>query len=134
MFRPMRRPAIFASDIDPEACRKLRECVGKGGFQNAVEIEDGLDFFDLRPEKFAEGPGAVVLNPPYGLRMDMSGKKAGPFFDEIFRKLKKDFRGWKAAVVVPDSRSAAGAPSAFHKTRLFHGGLDLRLIYGPLPR
>ena len=133
-FRPMRRPAIFASDIDSGACRKLRECVGKAGFQNAVEIEDGLDFFDLHPEKFGSERGAVVLNPPYGLRMDPAGKNAGPFFDELFRKLKKDFKGWKAAVVVPDSRYAAGAPSALQKRRLFHGGLDLRLIYGTIPR
>ena len=133
-FRPMERPAIFASDIDSGACRHLRECVGKAGFQNAVEIEDGLDFFDLHPEKLGRQGGAVVLNPPYGLRMDPAGKNAGPFFEEIFRKLKKDFKGWKAAVVVPDSRYAASAPSAWQKRRLFHGGLDVRLICGTVPR
>ena len=132
-FLKLKQPMIFASDIDPRMCRDLKNCINKNGFDQIIQVNEGLDFFSLCPEKYTRRPGLVVLNPPYGLRMGASEKSTEKLFRMIAGKLKKDYRNWKTAIIIPNKKlvQAAGLPLKVHP--LFHGGLRLFLLYGTIP-
>ncbi len=127
------KPMIFASDKDPAVCRALKQQVSKLGFSNAIRVAQ-KDFIDLSCKRIVKQadhaePGIVVLNPPYGRRLG-SFKQSQLIFDEIFQKLKTDFRGWKLAIIAPDKRIAQKAPFKVKSLPLFHGGLRLTLLIG----
>jgi putative N6-adenine-specific DNA methylase len=77
--------------------------------------------------------GLLVLNPPYGLRMDPLEIGTDRFFQEIFKKLKKDYKKWKVAMIVPNQRLIQTATLSLKIQPLFHGGLRLFLLYGTIP-
>jgi putative N6-adenine-specific DNA methylase len=130
----VKNPIVFASDIDSRACNELRKCVNKNKFDNIIKIKEGQDFFTLCPENLTKTRGLVVLNPPYGLRIEPFETTSEKLFKEIFKKLKKDYKQWKVAVIVPNRRIAQSAAMALKSHCLFHGGLKLFLLYGIIPR
>ena len=92
------------------------------------------NFFDLMPADIytrlqTHRKGLIVINPPYGRRL---GKKAdaGKLFFELCRKLKTDFKGWKAALIAPDKNLIRKVPFKTTTQHLFHGGLNLSLLIG----
>ena len=87
------------------------------------------DFFGLEPAKISPRPGIVVLNPPFGIRLG-SVRQRHHFYHEIAAKLSKDFKQWRAAVLLPDRQLAASFPSAFKPRRIILGGLNLTLLTG----
>lgn len=130
-FSQVSKPMIFASDIDPRMCRQLEECVQKIGFNPIIKVSDGgLDFFTLCPEHVTKKKGLVVLNPPYGLRMNSCEKETDRLFQEIFKKVKKDYKHWKLAMIVPNRRLAQTEMPWLKMVPFFHGGLRLFLLHG----
>jgi len=132
-FLHVKKPMIFASDIDVRMCRELENCVIKSGFDHIIKVNEGVDFFALCPENFTDRPGLVVLNPPYGLRMKSLDTGTDKFFQEIFKKLKKDFKKWKMAVIIPSKHLVPTAAIPLKVKPFFHGGLRLFLVYGSIP-
>ncbi len=132
-FLHVEKPMIFASDIDPQMCHELKNCVNKNGFEHIIKISDGHDFFTLCPENLTNRPGLVVLNPPYGLRMDPLEENTDHLFGEIFKKLKKDYKQWKVAMIIPNQRLIRKTTLPFKIQPLFHGGLRLFLLHGTIP-
>ncbi len=132
-FREVEKPLVFASDIDEEACRDLDDRIKTAGYEKTVQVGRGVDFFDLCPSAAIKGRGSVVLNPPYGFRMNPENIDASRFYAEIFLKLKRDYKGWKTAIVVPEQKPAIRLPFKWKRKRLFHGGLDLSLYCGKVP-
>jgi hypothetical protein len=55
------------------------------------------------------------------------------FFAEIFKKLKKDYKRWKVAMIIPHQHFARRATLYLKMQPLFHGGLRLFLLYGIIP-
>ena len=117
------RPVVFASDRDERACGILRKNIASYGMSPAVGIEK-KDFFDLVPAGYAHRPGLVVLNPPYGRRIG-SAADSDRLFRQIVLKLKKDFRGWKTALIVPRRYLLESIPFAFRPHKVAAGGLNL---------
>ncbi|MDM8541340.1 hypothetical protein QUF90_09645 [Desulfococcaceae bacterium HSG9] len=129
----IKKPIIFASDKDPAVCQALKRQVSKSGFSDVIRIEQ-KDFTDLSPKRIMQQadsaePGIIALNPPYGRRLG-TFKESQQLFDEIFEKLKSDFRGWKLALIVPDKKIAQKIPFKVKSLPLFHGGLKLTLFFG----
>jgi len=127
------KPMIFASDKNLAVCQVLKRQVSKSGFSDAIRVVQ-KDFTDLSPKRIMEqaniaAPGIVALNPPYGRRLG-TFKESQLLFDEIFQKLKSDFRGWKLALIAPDKKIAQKAPFKVKSLPLFHGGLRLNLLIG----
>jgi putative N6-adenine-specific DNA methylase len=121
---------IFAGDRDLAALSDLRRCLNTHGLDRAVALFAG-DFFDLRPEKIAAGPGLVVLNPPYGRRLNTDAE-GGVFMTQVAVHLARAFGGWKFALVAPPRQ--LGAIALPHRSRrLVHGGLKLHLVTGRIP-
>jgi len=134
------RPCVFASDLRNPAVRLLGSQLSTCGLSDIVSTAC-LDFMDLNPDviykKLAERgsgefePGLIVLNPPYGLRLG-SLSESRSLFGAILEKLWKDFRGWRAAVIVPGKLVGKRTAKSFRRTSLFHGGLDLALLTGEI--
>ena len=121
-------PMIFASDTDKAACRLLEKSINKHTMENVITILNN-DFFSIVPESITHKKGLVVLNPPYGHRLG-SKKQSKKMFEEIYKKLKNDYKGWKLALVVHNRRMLNRNPFQMKALSFFHGGLKLHLLIG----
>jgi len=120
---------IFASDIDSRACDSLISCINRYDIlKTTVEVEQ-KDFFDLSPCALTKEKGLVVINPPYGQRMG-SRAESVKLFRAVCDKLKKDFSGWKVALIAPDITLLNSLPFTLKTQALRHGGLKIHLLYG----
>jgi len=129
--RSLARPMIHASDMDADACRGLEETVERVAMADAVRVAC-RDFFSITPtlDLLGDGrPGLVVLNPPYGRRL-ISDRQPRRYYKHIGEKLHADFRGWQAAVILPEAGLIGSLPLDSRATRLSHGGLTIWLQVG----
>jgi putative N6-adenine-specific DNA methylase len=129
-IKDLERPMIWASDTDEGACARLATCVYQNNLADAIRVSP-KDFFSLHSDDFSTQPGMIVLNPPYGRRLAADTAMEG-FYRRIAAKLHQDFKGWKAALLVPDRRLAGTLNLPFKNYRLEHGGLKLILLTGRL--
>ena len=124
------RPLIFASDIDPGACRKLERCVQKHDLTDAVQVHQ-KDFFDIDPRKLTDHTGVICINPPYGRRLG-GRQESEKFFHAICNKLKQEYRGWKLVLLAPNRKIAKTVPLEVKSYPILHGGLKLALLVGKI--
>jgi putative N6-adenine-specific DNA methylase len=126
------QPLIFASDISSHACGGLTECLQCNELQDAVRV-DRRDFFDMHPETQLKHlpPGLVVLNPPYHRRLTTGGRFED-FYARLGVKLRNDFSGWRAAVLIPRADLAGLFPMLRTAHPMAHGGLNLVLLMGKI--
>ncbi len=124
------RPLLFAGDRDLAALSDLQRCLKTHGLNRSVALFAG-DFFDLRPERLSAGPGLVVLNPPYGRRLNADAD-GDVFMAKVVAHLSRTFRGWKVALVSPP-QLLGNIPFPHRRRRLAHGGLRLCLVAGRIP-
>jgi putative N6-adenine-specific DNA methylase len=121
-------PRIFASDIDPGACEAFTSCINKHDIFKIVGVAQ-KDFFDLSLNDLTKNKGLMVINPPYGHRMG-SRVESIKLFGAVCEKLKKDFMGWKIALIAPDITLLNSLPFTLKAQTLHHGGLKIHLLYG----
>jgi putative N6-adenine-specific DNA methylase len=100
----------------------------RAGLADAITINT-TDFFQMHPESFSETGGLIVLNPPYGRRLDAGGA-VKQFYRRIDKKLSADFTGWQAALVVPHRQWLPGVGGRLASMPFSHGGLRLTLLTG----
>lgn len=123
-FTVFRNKRIHASDSDEAAVRAVRRNIGCHGFDKAIEVSR-RDFFSIIPSlAYKNQKGVIVLNPPYGKRIDNTGLP-GEFYREIQKKLVHDFRGWRAGIILPPHAWKFMPGLKLNMTPIFHGGLDL---------
>ena len=123
-------PLIWASDSDDSSCARLSDCLIRNHLEDAVTVSQ-RDFFSIQPEQTATAPGLVVLNPPYGQRLHKQGDVEKRYKDICF-KLKKDFKGWQVAMLVPKAVSAKRLSLSLKPMRMDHGGIQLTLFVGKI--
>ena len=124
------KPLIFASDKDPLACRQLEQCTRQFGLSDSISINN-VDFFELVPQDFADHPGLVTINPPYGRRIG-SRRESMEIFEAICEKLAREYKGWKLALIAPSKLLEKKVPFKLKTYPLFHGGLILKLMVGKI--
>jgi putative N6-adenine-specific DNA methylase len=124
-------PLVLASDIDRRACKTFEAVIGGHRFAAAIDISPG-DFFELDPQPFARRPGLVVINPPYGRRID-SPKGARELLGRIGNKLLRHFGGWKFALILPSQSMLEQIPFPAAVFPFFHGGLQVVAAVGKVP-
>ena len=129
-IRQLQHPSIQASDVNARGCERLAACVQRTGLQDAVKVTC-RDFFNLSSEACIGSPGLIVLNPPYGRRLNPDQTPAR-FYSRIGEKLKQTFPGWRVALIVPDLRLAETIPFKLEHFKLQHGGLRLTLLMGTI--
>jgi putative N6-adenine-specific DNA methylase len=94
--------SIQASDRDAGAIQMARANAERAG------VADGIEFTcravsAIQP---AMGPGWVVTNPPYGLRVS-EGKDLRNLYAQLGNVLRRSCPGWQAAILCSDKRLLA---------------------------
>ena len=96
------RAPILASDWNKHPVGDARESVRKAGLEHLVRVEVA-DFLGMRPPRDVE-PGLIVLNPPYGLRVEADDLEH--LYGGIGGALKHRWSGWRAALLFPKDLDA----------------------------
>jgi len=125
------QPLVLASDIDPNACSAFKEVICGHRFGNVIEISTG-DFFDRHPQQFTHSSGLVVINPPYGRRID-TPEGTRTLLLRIGNKLIHDFPGWRFALMTPVKSMLRQFPLSVDVFPVFHGGLQVFAAIGKVP-
>ena len=119
-------PPIRARDLDQTAIDHLSDTTRFHKAFHRIQPECG-DFFDMRPEQ--KENGVVVLNPPYGIRLDRDEDITG-LYKEIGRKLATDFKGFRVGIICPNLEKLKALNLGLSPMPLFHGGLNLYAAMG----
>jgi putative N6-adenine-specific DNA methylase len=116
-------PEIYASDISPNAIRKAKNNLSNAQIMDVVKCFT-KDF--LKSEKPASR-GTLVMNPPYGERMNEDDNQA--FYKEIGDQFKSEFDGWDCWIISSEMQAlkSVGLRSSKRIT-LFNGPLECRLV------
>ena len=101
---------LVGRDIDPQAVRAARKNLAAAGLK--PDIEQG-DAFRFRP---SGGPGLLLLNPPYGERLERL-----PDLDALLAI----YRGWSAVLLLPQDIRLREAPK--RSIEVFNGPLRARI-------
>ncbi|MEW6468387.1 MAG: class I SAM-dependent RNA methyltransferase [Bacteroidota bacterium] len=114
---------IYGSDLSPNVTKKAKQNVKEARVEDMVTISTS-DFAQL--EKPA-GRGVLVMNPPYGERMDKDDITA--LYKTIGDTLKKNWSGWTAWLIT-SNEEAAKAIGLRHTRRitLYNGGLECKYL------
>ncbi len=118
---------IVGIDIDPEALSVSAENANRAGVGGDIELER-IDFFEFDPVKKGLKKGLLVLNPPYGIRLEAGGTS---LYARIGAKLRLNFKGWKFAVLAGSRTEAAAI--GMGRVRLWnirHGGIPVTVVFG----
>jgi len=116
-------PRIIASDRDAGAVRAARANAGRAGVAGCIE-------FSCRALSAIEppsGPGWLVCNPPYGVRLKGSGDLRN-LYAQLGNVLSAKCPGWRAAVLCSDTRLFGSAGLSFELAMsAMNGPLKVRL-------
>ncbi len=114
---------IFASDISPEAVRLAEANIRRAGMGDVIAVNI-VDFKDVKP---AESNGVVIMNPPYGLRLNP--EELDSIYGMIGSTLKHSFSGNTAWLITSNRESLkkVGLKPA-QKHILFNGALECLLL------
>lgn len=114
---------ITGLEISRNTLSKARENI------HAAKVEDVVktihaDFFEWDPP---EGSGMLIMNPPYGERMDQDDSLA--FYKQIGDTFKKKYSGYQAWLITSnmDALKEIGLRPS-RKITLFNGPLECRLM------
>ncbi len=127
-FRHPRQPIIFASDQDSTACSRLEACVSQNHLSDIITVSR-KNFFDFRPGDVTDQAGAVVINPPYGVRLGSHGASEA-LWAAIGDHLRRAYKGWKVVLVAPDRKLVKMMPLELDARSFFHGGLKPVMMFG----
>jgi putative N6-adenine-specific DNA methylase len=97
-------PPVIASDRDPEAVRATRANVKRAGLPIQVRLADARTLAPLDP------PGFVVVNPPWGKRLEGGGRRQLKTFFWQLGQAWRGLHGHRLAVLAggPEFESAFG--------------------------
>lgn len=114
---------IIGSDISYNVLRKARENIKLAKVDDIVKTAC-QDFFETDPPP---GRGIVILNPPYGERMDQDDVTT--FYKQIGDTLKRRYSGYQAWMITsnPDALKSVGLRPS-RKIPLFNGPLECRYV------
>jgi putative N6-adenine-specific DNA methylase len=121
-------PPLIAFDNASTVCDSLTRLSGSHAALDQIQVLCG-DFFDLNPGNLAIAPGLVVINPPYGKRMG-TRRESRLLIQDVMKKLKGDYRGWRFALIIPERSDLAGISPEWRFHSIYHGGLKLELLVG----
>lgn len=96
MFKPL-KCKIFARDTNSQAIRATRVNISAANMRKHIILENE-DFFKA---KAPSEKGIIVMNPPYGERLNVSGDLVS-FYEKIGSTLKHEYSGWSAWVITSE--------------------------------
>ena len=105
------RPLVFGSDVAHRMVDFAQRNAQRAGVADVIEFRGGDALQRMPP---CETPGVMLVNPPYGERIEVGGvagagareqaqtTDGGDFFVQLAAHWKKHYAGWTAWVLTPD--------------------------------
>jgi putative N6-adenine-specific DNA methylase len=111
---------IYGSDVSHRMVDFAQRNAQRAGVADVIEFRGGDALQRMPPvDVSATGGGVMVLNPPYGERIEVGGvagegrfgarelpqtdsDDGGEFFNQLASHWKKNYSGWTAWVLTPD--------------------------------
>jgi putative N6-adenine-specific DNA methylase len=126
-------PPIVGADRDAGAIEAARANAARAGVGHIVSFaHQAVSALTAPP-----GPGWVVTNPPYGVRLAGKAGDGRPDLRNLYaqfgRVLREQCPGWQVAVLAGDSRLAQASGLNFDPSRMVrmvNGGLAVQLLQG----
>lgn len=123
----VRTPAtldLVGSDSYGEALKLARANLAALGVQDKIVLEQA----DVLEMPAPASSGVIVMNPPYGVRLQ-DQQSLAELYPQLGDTLKKKYSGWTAYIFTADLRlpKLIGL-SASRRTPLFNGALECRLF------
>lgn len=126
------RPTIIAGERSGRVAEMARANVQSAQLEDTVEVRN-VPFEELEPPA---NKGMLIINPPYGERMDHRGLEAeaqheeiNAFYKMIGDTLKKRWTGWQAWVITSNLEAAKHIKlTPKPRIQLFNGSLDCRFM------
>jgi len=126
-------PVIVGYDVDERALALARGCVARAGFGSDIVLEH-RNVAELTPPPTPDGhsggpspSGLVIVNPPYGVRLD-ADEDLSPLYAMLGKRLLARFEGWEAAVFTSDESLARATGLRSHSAHtFFNGPIETRL-------
>ena len=118
------RPLIMGGEISPHVARKAESNIASAGYKDRIRIVNSA-FADLAPPP---GGGVLLLNPPYGERMDKD-EDINAVYKMIGDTLKKNWAGWTAWMITSNLEAAKHVHlTPKPRIKVFNGALDCRFM------
>lgn len=116
-------PEILASDISNLAMDAARQNLMEAGLLGRVKLEK-RDFFQSKP---AHDSGTVIINPPYGRRLQSDD--ISEYYQNMGTALKHSYAGFKAWIISPDKilTHKIGLRHS-SQTMVFNGQIECRFL------
>lgn len=116
-------PEILASDISNLAMDAARQNLMEAGLLGRVKLEK-RDFFQSHP---AHDTGTVIINPPYGRRLQ--SEDISEYYQNMGTALKHNYAGFKAWIISPDKilTHKIGLRHS-SQTMVFNGQIECRFL------
>ena len=111
---PGQAPIIFGSDVSHRMVDFAERNAERAGVAGVIEFRGGDALQRMPP---SETPGVMLLNPPYGERIEVGGvagagsagareqavtEDGGEFFSQLATHWKKNYSGWTGWILTPD--------------------------------
>jgi putative N6-adenine-specific DNA methylase len=114
---PGQKPLIFGSDVSHRMVDFAQRNAERAGVADVVEFRGGDALQRMPP---SDTPGVMLLNPPYGERIEIGGvagegaggrfgqreqahtEDGGEFFSQLASHWKKNYSGWSGWILTPD--------------------------------
>jgi putative N6-adenine-specific DNA methylase len=117
-------PVIVGGEISKNVLRKAVVNVNEANFKHKIKLEHS-PFADL---PVPEGKGVLIINPPYGERMDKDEDING-LYKSIGDTLKQRWAGYDAWVITSNLEAAKHIRlNPRPKIKLFNGSLECRFM------
>jgi putative N6-adenine-specific DNA methylase len=119
-------PPIQGSDRDAGAIQIAQANAERAGVSGAIELtQRAVSAIDPPP-----GPGWVIANPPYGLRVSPT-KDLRNLYAQLGNVLRRRCPGWQAAILSSDPRLLAQTGLQLETVfTTLNGGVSVRLAVG----
>ncbi|MFO1194575.1 MAG: THUMP domain-containing protein [Rhodoferax sp.] len=132
------RPTIFGSDLAHRMVDFAQRNAQRAGVAQAIEFRGGDALQRMPP---CAAPGILLLNPPYGERIEAGGvagsrareqalaPEGGDFFTQLAAHWKKHYAGWSAWVLTPDRKLPGKMRlKESRKIPMWNGPIECRLF------
>ena len=141
-LEPGDAPLIYGSDVSHRMVDFAERNAQRAGVADVISFRGGDALQRMPP---VEGGGMMLLNPPYGERIDVGGvagegarfgarevaqtEEGGAFFNQLASHWKKNFSGWSAWVLTPDLKLPGKMRlKESRRVPLWNGPIECRLF------